>query len=502
MGAMQRNNFDRTQTVAEFVVALEGAGYDALSVGYVLRGKNNESYVITEVFGYTDGYITYKARLGSSYTAGSGGTLPFKEYYLFERFYKDLDVRLPDGSLKLTEFRKPWYDGSLPPSTPPWWLNSKLEPTGMFEANNTVYSICPVNRRSSLLSLFKKKWVKLVVGLACCLLVVLSGVYAYFYYTFEGIKDRAMQGDAWGQWELGNYYQYGFNIAPQNDSLAVFWYTKSAEEGIADAQYRLGTFYQHGECGVSQDDSVAVFWFIKAAENGFAPAKSELENYGIVENDESDKENATSSSLVKQETDGKSVEKTEKNLSDAELFAQARTIEDYTALAEKGYAPAQFRLGWCYYNGRGVSTDFEKAVYWYTKAAEKGNVSAQTYLGICYEGGYGMSKDYEKAIYWYTKAVEKGYDFAQYHLGWCYYNGSGVSMDREKAVYWYTKAAEQGNVDALYALGICYEGGYGVSKDYEKAVYWFTKAAEQDHSAAQSSLKRLKNERKNTIIKE
>ena len=495
MGAMQRNNFDRTQTVAEFIVALEGAGYDALPVGYVLRGKNNESYVITEVVGFTDGYITYKARLGSSYTAGSGATLPFKEYYLFEWFYKDWDVRRPDGSLEPREFRKPWYDGLLPPTTPPWRLNPKLEPVGSFETNNTVYSICPVNRRSSLLSLFKKKRVKLIVGFACCLLVVLSGVYAYFYYTFEGIKDRAMQGDAWRQWELGNYYQYGFNIAPQNDSLAVFWYTKSAEGGIADAQYRLGTFYQHGECGVSQDDSVAVFWFIKAAENGSAPAQSELENYGIVEKDEPDKENATSSS-VKQETDVKSAEKTEKNLSDAELFVQARTIEDYMALAEKGYAPAQFRLGRCYYNGNGVSTDYEKAVYWYTKAAEQGDSDAQFHLGDCYRLGFGVSRDYEKTVYWYTKAAEQGNAWAQYYLGHCYYDGSGVSMDREKAVYWFTKSAEQGNVEAQYSLGFDYERGIGVSQDYSKAVYWYTKAAKQGDNSAQNALERLNKQTK------
>lgn len=49
-------------------------------------------------------------------------------------------------------------------------------------------------------------------------------------------------------------------------------------------------------------------------------------------------------------------------------------------LAEKGYVPAQFDLGWFYYNGRGVSKNLEKAVFWWKKAKKNGYKDAELTL--------------------------------------------------------------------------------------------------------------------------
>ncbi|HBB07603.1 MAG TPA: hypothetical protein DCZ73_07575 [Bacteroides sp.] len=121
----------------------------------------------------------------------------------------------------------------------------------------------------------------------------------------------------------------------------------------------------------------------------------------------------TAPPVVKQEANDKFTEKTKDNLTDEELFAQARTIKDYTALAEKGYAPAQYRLGIYYYVGYRVYKNDAKAVYWWTKAAEQGNSEGQYILGDCYYKGEGVTKDYEKAAYWWTKAAEQGNEDAQ-----------------------------------------------------------------------------------------
>ena len=40
--------------------------------------------------------------------------------------------------------------------------------------------------------------------------------------------------------------------------------------------------------------------------------------------------------------------------------------------AEQGYAPAQYALGACYYNGGGVPKNLEKAEYWLRKSAAQG----------------------------------------------------------------------------------------------------------------------------------
>lgn len=57
-------------------------------------------------------------------------------------------------------------------------------------------------------------------------------------------------------------------------------------------------------------------------------------------------------------------------------------IEEIKAAAEQGDPHAQFRLGWDYYIGNGVTRDKMKAVKWYTAAADQGLRKAQEILDI------------------------------------------------------------------------------------------------------------------------
>jgi TPR repeat protein len=51
-------------------------------------------------------------------------------------------------------------------------------------------------------------------------------------------------------------------------------------------------------------------------------------------------------------------------------------VKWYHKAAEQGDASAQFNLGWCFNNGRGVAEDPVEVVKWYRKAAEQGNARA------------------------------------------------------------------------------------------------------------------------------
>jgi len=57
-------------------------------------------------------------------------------------------------------------------------------------------------------------------------------------------------------------------------------------------------------------------------------------------------------------------------------------IEKIKVAAEEGDAEAQFRLGWDYYIGNGVTRDKIKAVEWYNAAANQGFRKAQEILDI------------------------------------------------------------------------------------------------------------------------
>ncbi len=95
----------------------------------------------------------------------------------------------------------------------------------------------------------------------------------------------------------------------------------------------------------------------------------------------------------------------------AEQYTEA--IEWYSKAAEQGVAEAQYRLGRCYYNGKGVSQNSEEAVRWFRKAAEQGDAEALYDLGHCYYYGEGVTKDLEEAVKWYHKAAEQGHIGAQ-----------------------------------------------------------------------------------------
>ena len=50
----------------------------------------------------------------------------------------------------------------------------------------------------------------------------------------------------------------------------------------------------------------------------------------------------------------------------------AMVLKEWRPLAARGNAQAQFKLGWMYEGGQGVSSNDKQAVAWFRKAAEQG----------------------------------------------------------------------------------------------------------------------------------
>ena len=117
----------------------------------------------------------------------------------------------------------------------------------------------------------------------------------------------------------------------------------------------------------------------------------------------------------------------------------------YSKAAGQGHADAQYNLGLCYRNGRGVQKDDADAVKWYRKAAEQGQADAQNNLGVCYQDGTGVTQSMAEAIQWYTKAAEQGYATTMCNLGDIYFKKPGWK-DVRKAQIWYKRAMESSGV--------------------------------------------------------
>lgn len=307
--------------------------------------------------------------------------------------------------------------------------------------------------------------------------------------AFDAFQALAEEGNGRAMYFLGEFYRQTFgNVVEEDKKKGFKWHKKGAEAG--DVLAKLNTAYEYDKNSSERKRIMdSVFEEVKQlAENGDCFVQYEL----------------------------------------ADIYAQRD--EEYKSFlmlklpAEAGYWLAQYELGACYYNGRGVVADEENGAKWYRVAAEKGYPVAQNILGNLYYNGSGVPVNKEKAVEWYRRAAEQGDSQAQRNLGFCYANGQGVMHDDEKETYWYKKAATQGLAQAQYELGalyadgtlvgrnqfkavqyfekaakagiaeaqnrlaLCYDEGKGVTEDDERAVIWYKQAAEQGYAPAQSNL--------------
>lgn len=138
--------------------------------------------------------------------------------------------------------------------------------------------------------------------------------------------------------------------------------------------------------------------------------------------------------------------------------------KSYTSLliaAENGHVDAQVRLGDLFMHanitidGESVSPNYSKGAYWYEKAAKQSNVEAQYKIGWAYEFGFGVTMNRLKAVEWYRKAAENNNREAMFRLGYLYSKAAyGVPDDERESLKWYIESARR---------------GYKRAKDYLKA---------------------------------
>lgn len=163
-----------------------------------------------------------------------------------------------------------------------------------------------------------------------------------------------------------------------------------------------------------------------------------------------------------------------------EGLSQRAEFESILALAQKGDAASQLKMGQLYESGIGVTKDEQVAFSWYEKAAQQGNKTAQTKTGYAYLAGIGVSPSPNSAIGWFRKAAEQGDAEGQNYLGYCYLNGEGIEKNEGEAFSWFKKSAEQGSSWGQVNLGVCYREGRGTLKNEAEAFKWISKAADSN----------------------
>ena len=92
----------------------------------------------------------------------------------------------------------------------------------------------------------------------------------------NNLKASADKGDAHAQKMLGDGYHKGIDrILPKDQSEALKWWHKAADQGNRGAMYSIGLSYGQGD-GVPQDYAQAMNWWKKAATLNHAMAQHDI----------------------------------------------------------------------------------------------------------------------------------------------------------------------------------------------------------------------------------
>lgn len=171
----------------------------------------------------------------------------------------------------------------------------------------------------------------------------------------------------------------------------------------------------------------------------------------------------------------------------AEIVVPSEITPPSLSIAAKNGDPvALFEIGARYTEGRGVKNDFAEAAKWYRLAADKGFAPAQYRLANFLEKGTGVAPNIGEAKRYYEMAANAGNASAMHNLAVIYASGKDGAQDYAKAVEWFGKAADYGISDSQFNLAILSARGNGTSADLVTSYKWFAIAAKGgDTDAAQ-----------------
>ncbi|MBP9727454.1 MAG: sel1 repeat family protein, partial [Gammaproteobacteria bacterium] len=218
---------------------------------------------------------------------------------------------------------------------------------------------------------------------------------------------------------LAQMYELG-EVVHKNLLKAIELYEKSSQQNCSDATYYLAELYARGTQEVAVDISKACRYYLIASQQG-----------------------------------------------------QPSAISSWRALAQRGSAEAQYRLGYDYYRtlslgSRNYSTQYDipNAVTWCVKAEIQGHASAAAYLSgkFTAEIFWKIANEYvsstlnvercqQKAVEYGMKASDLGFKEASRYLAELFYEGSAsIQQDVIKSFNYLVTATKQGDSSALNIL--------------------------------------------------
>lgn len=159
-----------------------------------------------------------------------------------------------------------------------------------------------------------------------------------------------------------------------------------------------------------------------------------------------------------------------------------KKLDWFKKAASSAEPRSRFNLAYCYF----LNSDFPKAFETCEDASNRNYAPAQFLLGYLYFNGKGVPRNEDVAVELFTKSAKQGFAPAQYNLG-KYYT---LVENSELCIEWFKKAAEQGHAVAQYNLAVRYD----YALETALALEWCQKSNEQGYPPAKDMLERLHKE--------
>lgn len=278
---------------------------------------------------------------------------------------------------------------------------------------------------------------------------------------------------------LGRLYLYGYGEL-KNNSLAMRYFTKSAESGYLPAVKLMAKY----NLLVAKNLEQAARWFKQAANAGDIRAQMYMAAaylYGV-----GVKKNLDSAShyYIDAAKSGDPIAQ----FALAENFIDSRNSGNnrlgliwLNKSAASNNPRALTKLGTLYLNGKLVSADTTKGMDLLTKAGDQKYIPAMIALGDFY-----LSQDnHTQALHWFNKAADLHSTDGYLRLAHAYLQEKSPIYDPKAGFLWTLKAADEGSFDAKSELANLYQKGIGVAANEPLAKQWALKAAQEKKNKVQ-----------------
>jgi TPR repeat protein len=195
---------------------------------------------------------------------------------------------------------------------------------------------------------------------------------------------------------MGDLYYFGARGLPRDQSMALDYYTRAANQGSLGAMCSAGGMFVKGEGGHGKNVTKALAYYQQAAEKDFVRALNGLGFlyfYG-----DAVEQNFVSFIIPFLVFIGD------------DKFLQTKSFEYFKRAADQGTdGVSMFNAGYCLEQGLGTNQSYAEAARLYNIAAVKfGYFDAVNALGRMHLLGQGVDRSADKAITYYSAAVSIG----------------------------------------------------------------------------------------------